>query len=228
MKIANLLFIVFLLGLNACSKKELPIIDPNPIDEKLINLSNLKDGQKSIYIKYETTCENRQTDFVYTGDTLIVEVVETDSGMVLQESYTIHSPLYSLHDDNQNPKIIPVESKDKMLLLPERWTSNLFYFYGNDTLQVDPTHSTIIKQDGCYLMQEENPFIGNDIAWLDRLEVGDIVQENKTAVSCVPFFELDAYLIYDKHQLYQSHAISFVTLNGEVLEDLTSGWILLE
>ncbi|MEM8908104.1 MAG: hypothetical protein AAGD05_09690 [Bacteroidota bacterium] len=231
MKNSVLLSLILVFLLSACSKEEEVIVVPpaEPVfPEHLLNLSELKAGQRSVYVKYETKCENQLQNFTYTGDTLIIEVIEKDGQLAFQESYSPGSPIYQSNPYYQDPKIYPVEQQGELIFLRDRANSDLFFFYGNDTLQVNPAHDVALEQYGCLLLQENTPFIGNDIAQLGRFQVGDIVQTNKTAVSCVPIIDLDAYLIYDQNQLYQSHTINIVEFNGEILEDWISGWVLLE
>jgi len=83
----------------SCTKKDDPIIDPifdepNPIPENAINLSDLKAGQQSFFVKYISTCDSLEEKFEYTRDTLIVEVVEQGGMLLLKEHYTKHSPMY--------------------------------------------------------------------------------------------------------------------------------------
>ncbi len=219
MKNYSFLTLLLILILASCSKEDTDLLGL-PSDG-LINLSELKVGQRSLYLKYETTCTAQPEDFKYTGDTIVLEVVEENGQLSFKESYTVHSPLYVA---GQESKIYPVEKQNERILLRDRSFSALFFFYANDTLHLEPVHTTTISQSGCMLVQNGDPFIGNDIAWMSRFKIGDILQKAKTVVSCEPLEQLDAYLIYDKYQLYQSHVSYFDLLNS----DLITGWVLVE
>lgn len=221
MKNLAMLMLVLSLVWTACSKKDDNIL-PVP-DASKINLSDLRIGQKSTYVGYEMTCSDTPI-LTYTGDTLNVEVIEKDGNLFLRETFTKHSPMIAIHPDGTT---YSVSANSDFLLLKDRAGSRLFYFYANDTLHIDPAHSTDVHQVGCMLNKGADPFIGNDIAYLERLEMDGIVQEKKTVVSCEPYFELDGYLIYDNYQLQQSHTVFFDTI-GSIEHGTATGWVLLK
>ena len=70
----SLLFLsLVIICLWACSSSEdIPPVfnNPNPV-----NLSQLEVGQKSYYRRYQVDCGSSST-FSYTGDTVVVEVIE--------------------------------------------------------------------------------------------------------------------------------------------------------
>jgi len=110
--------------------------------------------------------------------------------------------------------------KNDYLLLPDRFNSNFFWFYGNDTLHLQPAQTVGLVQNECGLVLEDEPFIGNDIGTLSSFKVDEVELKNKIAVSCVPgFFEVDAYLIYHDKSLQASHVIQ----SGEIVR----GWMQL-
>ncbi|MCB0676336.1 MAG: hypothetical protein KDC30_06610, partial [Saprospiraceae bacterium] len=170
MKTHWLLSLTVVTFLFACSKSdELPDPTPEPSKEE-VDLTTLKVGQRSLFVRYTTTCENLEADFAFTGDTLIWEVVSTIEGdLQLKESFTERSPLYL--NGAQEPVIYPVTGDGKKVLLPQRELSNLFFFYANDTIFLQPAASVPLQQDACRLMLQSEPFIdGVMFMHSDRLQ----------------------------------------------------------
>ena len=167
-------------------------------------LSNLEAGQRSVYREYTSTCENFENSFQYTGNILEVEILSIDGKLFAQETYSgeFIEPIQG------NPYEIYNDGKDVMI--PERSSSWLFFFYGNDRITIDPQERVELKQNDCRIDYENNTFIGDEIGALDKFEVGNLRAENLTVVSCVPplFFELDAYLMYTNSKLKISHQVS--------------------
>lgn len=185
----------------ACNDDTLIEIPKNSVD-----LSDLKVGQKSQFLTYKSTCNNLQGDFQLTGDTLIVEIIEEDNFLKFKEYYTPYSPMYI--NGSTNPIIHKVETYDDFILIPERFSSRLFFFYGNDTIRINNSNRENMVQNNCRIDFNGSTFIGNEIGFIDKFEIGGIVQTAKTVVSCVPMvLYLDAYLIYDNSQLCMSHAV---------------------
>ena len=196
----NLLYLfAFSLIVSSCGKNE----DFEFEDEK-INLSNLKEGQKSIYYRYMTSCENLTKDFEYTGDTLIVEVISQNQNLYFKEYVTPNSPLY-LNGSFVTEVIYPVKNVGQGVVMPERWNSALFFFYANDTLRLGMNPNVNLVQEKCKMFVNGDPFIGNDIGEISKFQIGPIIYRNLTVVSCEPLENLDAYLLHDDDQLYGSH-----------------------
>lgn len=184
-----------------------------------IDLGNPQEGQKTYYQMYQSNCERLEKDFEYPGDTLVVEVRKIGEEWVMAEYLTPHSMTEGPRDTTFNP-FIP---KGDYVLLPNRLTSRLFYFYGNDTLTLNPQHQSKLIQSHCRLEISGEVFIGNEIGKLDNFEMPSFSIKNKTAVSCVPMiFALEGYLIYDQSDLYASHTI-FANTDG----DQIVGWVRL-
>ncbi|MEZ4827618.1 MAG: hypothetical protein R3C61_15245 [Bacteroidia bacterium] len=200
------LFALFsLLAFAACNVE--PVIpDPNE-NENAVNFAAPAVGQKSLFLHYTTTCQHLNKDFAFTGDTLILEVIEKSGQIHLRESLTPTSPMY-VSGAFQQPIEYSLTSTGDYALIPDRWSSALFYFYGNDTLRLNyPTYVTLVQND-CKLMLSGNPFIGDEVGFVKSFEFGDIRQTEKTVVSCIPvMFQLDAYLITDARHLYMSHTV---------------------
>lgn len=223
--IQNSLLLVFIMScfLTACEKDP---IAPTPSIKNHVDLRAPIIGQRSMYLKYTSDC--KQDSFRFTGDTLFLDVIDQAGSLNLEESYSEGSPSYS----PQNPIYsYPLESIKDAALLPDRSSSNLFFFYANDTIHLNPLHSTHLIQDSCTLIQNGDPFIGNDIGFLSSFNFGSIVMKDVTSVSCEPFWELDAYLLYDEGKIKASHVVSFesgLILPPFVSEAYVTGWVLIE
>ncbi len=209
------------LGLSNCVKGD---IKPPILSAPEVSLKDLKVGQQSAFVRYKTSCADLNGSFSYTGDTLILEVIEENGSLFFKESLTAESPMF-LNGDFQEPIIYPVSSDGLVLSLPERDASALFFFYANDVVQLFPKDQVTLSQDACKLFLDSDPFIGNDIGKFDKFHVGPLTFNDKTAISCEPFFNLDAYLIYDADRLYMSHVITIEDFNGQVFDDVVLGWV---
>lgn len=179
-----------------------PPSDLNPKNELRIN--DLKVGQSNRFLAFNDMCF-QSGFFEYTGDTLLVEVVPMGSGIGIRESFT---PGSTNHSEVQ-PVTHAVVKRDGYLLLPERQLSQLFYFFGNDTLPVAKPHSIALQQGECHIeYQSGEPFIGEEVGLISLLELGDRQYTEKRVVSCVPpIMGLDGYLVYDSKQLFVSMTI---------------------
>lgn len=213
----NIFALIVLAALiTSCSKEETSKI-------KNVDLSSLEEGQKSYYYRYTTSCDNMEDDFEFTGDTLILEVVKVEEELYMKEYVTPNSPLYL--DGSWTEEIsYSVKNAGSGLIMPDHWNSALFFFYSNDTLRLGMNHDVNLIQDGCKMLLEDEPFIGNDIGNISHFKVGPVQYNDLTAVSCEPLENLDAYLIHDENRLYGSHVILFDW--GNVGKEVVSGWKL--
>lgn len=202
----------------SCSKDD----EPSSSKKSSIDLSNLEVGQASTYRQYYTNCGNLNGDFQYTGDKMVVEVIESDGSLYFKEYLTSDSPSV-IGGNAQDPVIHKVIVENGRILIPERNLSPVFYFYGNDTIHLNPQPEVNLEQNGCVLQTAPgSPFIGNEIGLVDDFKIGQVSQSDKIAVSCVPvILDLEAYLIYDSHKLYISH-----TMTG--FGGIINGWELME
>ncbi len=229
MKINNFLLICAIVFFNTCAKDNDPVIeDPIiPIPENAVNLSDLKTGQQSMFMGYTSTCDSLEEKFEYTRDTLVVEVVEQGGELFLKEYFTEHSPISMDTLTPNDPVYYPIHGIENNVLIPERTQSSLFFFYGNDTIRLNRQHDVNLVQDGCKLMVDSNPFIGDEIGVVNDFKFGEVSVTNKTVVSCVPMVDIDAYLIYNDEQLFLSHTVTIVEFMGNI-EEYISGWELIE
>lgn len=225
MKQLPYLFFSLMLLTLSCSKED--PINTKPIDTTVVNFSNLQVGQKSFYQFYTTKCDSLEQEFSYSGDTLVIEVIEREANLAIREYFTENSPRYINGINTEAVEYIVKPSKDD-LILPQRENSNLFFFYGNDTLRLRPDQLVNLEQNDCKLHLSDNPFTGNDVGTVESFTIGDITQRNKIAASCVPFFDLDAYLIYDENQLSMSHVIYEEYFWDELISTRIEGWVLID
>ena len=219
MKKLILLLPILLFSIFSCTKKEeIPSSSDTPIDQfnpRLVNFSNLKPEQKTIFERYITHCDSIDERFNFTGDKLTLEVIDKDGELFLKETLTEDSPLFT-EGQIIEPIEYPIFQKGDYILLPERTESLLFYFYGNDTLTLAPDQNSLVdlRQSDCRLMIGEESFIGIEIGNAPTFEIGEVIVQDKTAVSCVPLAGVDAYLFYDKNELHLSHAIQRAEFPG--------------
>ena len=218
-QLSMLAFIAMLLS--ACTKENQLNPDADPID-----FSNLKVGQQSVFQQYRTSCDDPDGDFQYTGNKLLLEVTERNGLMYLTEELLRESPGYIRSRDNTLS--MRIESQGDRVLIPERDRSRIFFFYANDTIWLQPRQQVQLIQKDCQLIQNEDPFIGNDIGSVTNFKVGEVDHRDKKAVSCVPMdLNIDAYLIYDEKQLYVSHVIyssGIPSLNDVFANQWVEGW----
>lgn len=216
----------------ACSKETTEPFEPEkpnvitvPVLAGNINLAAPKAGQKSMYLQYSTQCEDLNGLFEFTGDTLMVEVLEENGQLLLKEELTEHSTSI-LNGAQYEPIIYPITCDGKKMLIPERQQSFLFFFYGNDTLRLETPLDVDLTQRDCKLFDQDDVFTGDDIGYLKSFVVGPVVQKDKIAVSCVPIISIDAYLIYDEQQMHVSHVLYTSNFMGNISQSI-QGWVLV-
>ena len=220
----NFILPIFIIAfLVACQKEEDLLFPSHQID-----LSNLQVGQTNKYVNYRTFCGTMEENFEFLGDTLLLEVIEEAGKLYFSE--TLSSFSKSVIDGRGwAPVKYPVEKHSHKLKMVDRTNSKLFYFYGNDYLTTrPPLKAKYVQQNGCKIDLNEQPFIGNEITKLQSFKLGPMVFNNKTVVSCIPVvLELEAYLIYDNHELSLSHSVRSSSFNGHA-SDFVNGWCLVK
>ena len=205
--------------LSSCSKDR--VINPPKDDvpdverfEGFVDFTDPLPGQKSRYIKYESVCDDMNSEFRFTGDTIVFEVAELNGQVIFREFYTAGSPAQISYPD-QEPIEYTFDKNGNDLLIPDRFQSHLFFFYGNDTIRLNPVEQVELAQNGCMLDLGSSTFIGDEIGFVKDFAIGPIEIKDKIAVSCVPILDLDAYLIYNRHHLYMSHTVVSSSFGGE-------------
>lgn len=220
----NFILSIFVITfLFACQKEEDLLFPSHQID-----LSNLQVGQTAKYVNYHTFCGTMEEDFEFLGDTLLLKVIEESGKLYFSEALSPFSKSV-INGGGWEPVKYPVEKQSYKLKMVDRTNSKLFYFYGNDYLTTrQPLKVKYVQQNGCKLDLNEQPFIGNEITKLQSFKLGPMVFNNKTVVSCIPVvLELEAYLIYDNHELSLSHSVRTSIFNGHT-SDYVSGWCLVK
>ncbi|MEM9051507.1 MAG: hypothetical protein AAGC47_05595 [Bacteroidota bacterium] len=191
--------------------------DPNP--KNTMELNNLKEGQQNRYLRFSANCSDHDGTFEYTGDTLVVTVLEDEEGLKFIEQFTENSTNMS----EAIPALSEVVAGDEYILIPERQLSYLFFFYGNDTIHLTKPEDINLNQGSCYIEYDNGePFIGEEIGFLPVYEYQGMRYTNNRIVSCVPvILDLDAYLVYDETQLKMSQTrfddFMNVTIEGYTL-----------
>lgn len=202
------------LALVSCTKDDDNNAGPISTNTDQINLVDLEIGQVSIYERYQDVCGLADV-FNLSGDTLRVEVVTADGKLYFEETYTSGSVNFGESDPVRH-EVIP---NNGFILIPERMNSNLFYFYGNDTIHTQPQPDVNLAQGPC-LLQHQNgePFIGDEIGLISSFHLESINHGENFAISCVPpFMELDAYLLYASDgTLNLSQTVSLIGFNPQI------------
>lgn len=224
----NYWLIVLLIGLCYGCEKEPQIIDPIVPKDGQIDFSKLQAGQESFYMYYESNCEDLDGNFKFSGDTLSLRIVEGDGNFFMEESYTPGSPIYI--GGNDQKVRYPLIDRGGLLELPERGGSQVFNFYGSDSLHLVQETPVELKQNGCLVDIKDETFKGDEIGALPHFVLGannEVEVKDKIAVSCIPMIDVDGYLIYDQHQLHISHIVMTSTFN-DITETFVRGWCLVE
>lgn len=198
----------------ACTSDDRAIsIDQN------VNLKSPQIGQRSLYVLITGACGLDNT-YQYSGDTLELSIVGDNKDLFLQEQFTESSPLY---ETRPFPIKYPIHHMEDRVILPERDSSTLFFFYGSDTILTSPTAEFTLRQESCRLMNNEQIFTGDAVAQFERFSIMDQVLNNQFVVSCVPvIIELEAYLAYRDGWLNMSY-----TLDSGFPAESVRGWIRL-
>jgi len=207
----------------ACKEAPVEPIPPQFNLTNTIDWSNPQPGQQTWYQRYESECDKLHRKFKWAGDTLVVEVVSRDNQLFLEETLTDNS-VSRLEQGEYQPALHRIEFHDEYLLLPERWASSLFFFFGNDTLPLNVSENPTLIQEGCTLRLEDEEFIGDETGQLDQFNVGPVSIRDKRAMSCLPggflTIEMQAYLMFDSRELFLSHTVT----DGEDVR----GWVRMD
>ena len=184
--------------ITACDK------DPiSPADPLRIDLQAPVVGQENHYLRYSGACGQLEP----TGDTLILKIKSFNGiDMELEESFTPGSPNFTTQ-----PYTYPAKWNAEVLeIAPEyRWTSALFFFYGSDSLRLKQNPTVNLLQNNCIVWDGQTDFVGDYIGTIPLFKVGSHEYAQKKIVSCVPtIVDLDAYLVYDKNNIYSSFTSS--------------------
>ncbi len=196
--------------LSSCDKDD--IFKPG---HNLVNLQSPAVNQENYYLRYSGECGS----LAPTGDTLILRINAVDgNNLEIEEIFSPGSPSYSPYG-----YVYPAKWSTEFLDIDAdfRVNSQLFFFYGSDSLKLKMDPSLQLTQNNCIVWNEQDGFEGDAIASVPNFRVADINYGPTKIVSCVPvILDLDAYLVYDKHNLYSSFTSTeggwFPTTNPQV------------
>lgn len=182
----------------ACKKEfTLPVEDNK---NRPINFQAPMTGQENLYARFIGSCDQP----LATGDTLSLRITRaTNDSLYFEESYSAGSTIALPEPFRFRVKW----SKDHLIIPPDiRQRSQLFYFYGSDTLRLSQSPLRELQQTTCLVRDGDNDFIGDYIGSIPRFEVGELAYHSKKIVSCVPMIlALNGYLVYDPKNLYASY-----------------------
>lgn len=211
-------------------KKEEPTTEENPriiYGTGEVNFSDLRVGQKSTYKRYSSgTCFMVDIpQFPSTPpDTLYLEVVDMNYEVVtLSERFSEGSNFYQ--NGITRTFKYNITTEDDFLLIPERDSSALFYFYANDTLRLHPPNPVELTQDHCLVFTPDTTLIQDEIGVIEEFRFFDkIIESQQYAVSCIPttLSIENGYLLYDSNGLN----VSYVHTNADWQTGfrLVQGW----
>ncbi|MDX1908161.1 MAG: hypothetical protein SF053_14085 [Bacteroidia bacterium] len=206
-------FSCLVLLLSGCAREFVP---PTVND---VSLAAPAAGQRSWFLRYETPCDQYKADIVFTGDTLVLEIVGEGDQLKALEYLTPGSPQYTTFPDTVQ---YPFSSTGDAVMIPYRSSSRLFFFYDNDTLPLTRIPTVTLKQQDCMLTTGGQNFTGLETGLCETFEVGGSRLTDKRVVSCVPLLLTpDAYLIFDDKRLYISHIVQSETVSGWISTGIT-------
>lgn len=209
MKLFYGLIALTIIGFSFTSCDKDPQVAPNPHQ---INFQAPVVGQENYYLRYSGLCG----ELIPTGDTLILRISEFNgTDLTLEEIFTKGSPSYY-----QQAYVYPAKWSADMIEIHAdfRQNSAIFFFYGSDFLKLTQSSSKPMTQNNCVVWDGQSDFTGDDIGTVEAFQVGAQGYYDKKIVSCVPtILDLDAYLLYDKNNIFSSFTSS---IGGwEPLED---------
>ncbi|MDQ3016547.1 MAG: hypothetical protein M3R25_07505 [Bacteroidota bacterium] len=199
-----------ILTLTSCDKDD--IYQPG-INQ--VNFQSPAENQQNYYLRYTGECGS----LTPTGDTLIFRIKTMQgSQLEIQEIFTPGSP--SFYPEGY---VYPATWSENFLDIDAdfRVNSQLLFFFGSDSLKLQMNPTLHLNQNNCIVWNGPDGFAGDAIATVPSFKVGNINYGPKKVVSCVPvILDLDAYLVYDKNNLYSSFTSTeggwFPTTNPQV------------
>ena len=224
-------YLLIIIGIStfiACSKSD-EILKELTTTSNRIDFTNPQVGQISTYVRYAFNCADGDQTFEWTGDTLLLILSRDHEGYYFTELFMPQSPLY-VSGLAQEPLTYPVRFENDVLVIPDRAESALFFFYDNEKLplKTPPGFGPLLKQNNCFLEHDGVPFEGNEVAQVRQFDLGPLTIFNKLVVSCIPtYLNLQAYLLYDGHELVMTHSLSESEFFDRRSVDV-QGWKLIE
>ncbi|MEO0734832.1 MAG: hypothetical protein AAFZ52_18490 [Bacteroidota bacterium] len=103
-----------------------------------------------------------------------------------------------------------------LLISPEeRQGSNLFYFYGSDSIRLTAEPSAVLQYRDCVFYDQDVKFTGDYVAMIPSFTLGETTYPQLKTVSCVPIIlDIDGYLLYTSESLLGSITTSTSEFGG--------------
>ena len=232
-------------------------IEDAPVRDGAIDFLDLKIGQRSTYLRGEITAlKNGKARVDYYRDTLVLEVLpygEYDTNGQLQEmlfhpeKFMFRETAWGSGVGGDFSTIYPIEQVEDGVLIPERSSSALFFFYNDDKitfLPKKPEEPFRLVQSGCDLLFEntDSLFEGDLIGLVDEFQIEkfhftadpskesvSIQWREKAAIACRPIdIGGNGYLVYDRYQLYLSYDYATAIFPGGGVAQSGIGFILAD
>jgi len=201
----------------SCAKKDYDT-QPLPDADNRVNLASLAVGQHSIYLHFSGECS--MDNAAFTSDSMRLEVLQGENGFIFKESFTAGSPNFGGID----PIEYAVYEEGDYILIPERFNSRLFFFYGNDSIWKNPLVEVELNKVGCLMYHPNGElFVGDEIGHIDHLDLGMETKNDLLVISCVPFFTMDAYIGYTP----AGFEVSYIQ-TGPMDQPMIEGWARVE
>lgn len=190
-----LLMAVALIGF-ACDSEEsfTPTEAPDPVS-LTVDFQRPVVGQRNIYDSFQFVCGQLE-DARNTEITLTVTAV-SESLLELTETYA---------DSTLVPVILHAVRVPGNLIISadERARSSLLYFYGSDSLRLDAASVATLDYRDCVFYDADTIFTGDYIASVPEFTFNELSFSDLKVASCVPFVDLDGYLLYTERNLVAS------------------------
>ncbi len=200
-------FLLLLAFFLVSCEKDTPIlpVEPDPVlNPDRLNFQNPVVGQFNTFEAFSYECG---AAFPTESWELRLEITAvTEEAIELTESY-----------NNGSPEVLTALREEGVLRIsPEdRQRSQLFFFYGSDSLRLDAPPVRDLTYRDCVFYHGNEKFTGDIVARINELELAGRTFKQQKVVSCVPvILDLDAYLFYDKYGLTASITTSSSEFGG--------------
>lgn len=202
-----LLFFSLLLISTSCEKENItPPDEPDPVlNPDRINFQQPVVGQFNTFEVYSYEC----------GQVNQNEVWELDLTITAADENTIE---FTESSGSGSPVVFEALRRGDYLIIAaeDRQASQLFYFYGSDTLRLKENPVMELDYRDCVFFNNNEKFTGDVVATMPTFTLEGRTFKNQKVVSCVPvILDLDGYLFYDQYGLTASMTTSTSGFGGE-------------